>query len=143
MESGTALRLILSGVFDRFPWLRIVLGHMGEAIPFWLWRIDFMHSRRTKEGATKKFDLTPSAAISPLPPVEWNRMTCWNLVIKVAGIDNVMWAIDYPYQPTSPAVAFIKFSAALGSRQGESLLSERATDIPHCLGNEVNMQLCY
>ena len=43
METGThAVRLMLSGVLDRFPRLRIVLGHMGEALPFWLWRLDYM-----------------------------------------------------------------------------------------------------
>ncbi|MFH1491637.1 MAG: amidohydrolase family protein, partial [Pseudomonadota bacterium] len=36
-----AMRLIYSGLFDRFPGLKIVLGHMGEGIPFWLYRIDF------------------------------------------------------------------------------------------------------
>ena len=37
---GHALRLVLSGLFDRFPSLTIILGHMGEALPFYLWRID-------------------------------------------------------------------------------------------------------
>lgn len=37
---GHALRLVLSGLFDRFPSLTITLGHMGEALPFYLWRID-------------------------------------------------------------------------------------------------------
>jgi 2,3-dihydroxybenzoate decarboxylase len=32
-------------VFDRFPKLQIVVGHLGEALPFWLFRIDFMHRR--------------------------------------------------------------------------------------------------
>ncbi len=35
-----AMRLILSGVFEKYPKLKIILGHLGEAIPFWLWRID-------------------------------------------------------------------------------------------------------
>ncbi len=43
--STHAVRLILSGVFDRFPRLKICLGHMGEAVHFWLWRIDFMSER--------------------------------------------------------------------------------------------------
>jgi predicted TIM-barrel fold metal-dependent hydrolase len=36
------MRLIVNGVFDVFPDLRIVLGHMGEALPYWLYRIDYM-----------------------------------------------------------------------------------------------------
>ena len=37
------LRLITSGVFDRYPNLQIAVGHMGEALPFWLFRLDYMH----------------------------------------------------------------------------------------------------
>jgi 2,3-dihydroxybenzoate decarboxylase len=36
-----SMRLIYSGLFDKFPKLKIVLGHMGEGLPFWLYRIDF------------------------------------------------------------------------------------------------------
>ena len=44
VETGLhALRLVVSGVFDTFPRLRIVLGHLGEGLPYWLFRIDFMH----------------------------------------------------------------------------------------------------
>ena len=45
VETGLhALRLITAGVFDRFPKLQIVLGHMGEALPFWAYRLDYMHA---------------------------------------------------------------------------------------------------
>ena len=37
------LRLIVSGVFDRFPKLKVVIGHMGEALPYWLFRLDYMY----------------------------------------------------------------------------------------------------
>jgi predicted TIM-barrel fold metal-dependent hydrolase len=45
-----AMRLICSGVFDKFPGLKIILGHMGEGIPFWLWRIDKHWIIDRKEG---------------------------------------------------------------------------------------------
>jgi predicted TIM-barrel fold metal-dependent hydrolase len=41
-----ALRLICGGVFDRFPRFRIVLGHLGEGLPYWLYRLDYMHPVR-------------------------------------------------------------------------------------------------
>jgi 5-carboxyvanillate decarboxylase len=45
-EAGThAMRMILSGVFDRHPKLSIVLGHLGEGLPFWMWRLDNMYKR--------------------------------------------------------------------------------------------------
>jgi 2,3-dihydroxybenzoate decarboxylase/5-carboxyvanillate decarboxylase len=107
--STHAVRLILSGVFDRFPRLQICLGHMGEAVHFWLWRIDFMSARaqgtegprlklKPSEYFKRNFVITTSGQESPL---------ALDFSIRQLGIDNVMWAIDYPYQPTAPAVAFM------------------------------------
>src|ERR1700722_17618077 len=46
VEVGThAVRMMASGLFDRFPKLKICIGHIGEALPFWIWRITFMNSR--------------------------------------------------------------------------------------------------
>lgn len=108
MEVGThAVRLMLSGVFDRFEKLKIVLGHMGEAVPFWLWRLDYMgnpargrspQKLRPSEYFRRNFALTTSGVEDSL---------ALRYCIDRVGIDNVMWAIDYPYQPSAPAVAWI------------------------------------
>ena len=112
VEVGThAVRMMAGGVFDYFPNLKICIGHMGEAVPFWLWRIDFMNTRAQKVGRARKtertmaeyfqdnFVVTNSGVEDPLAV----RYT-----IDKLGIDNVMWAIDYPYQPMKPAVDFIE-----------------------------------
>ena len=107
--STHAVRLILSGVFDRFPNLKICLGHMGEAVHFWSWRLDFMSERAQLAGAPRlklkpseylqrNFYITTSGQESPLA-LEFS--------IRQLGIDHVLWAIDYPYQPSAPAVAFM------------------------------------
>lgn len=111
VEVGThVVRMMASGVFDRFPKLRICIGHMGEAIHFWLWRISFMNKRSQGIGRAPKtqltieeyfkrnFVITTSGVEDPLA-LEYS--------IKKLGVDNVMWAIDYPYQPSAPAVAFM------------------------------------
>ncbi len=109
MEAGThAVRLMLSGVLDRFPRLRIVLGHMGEALPFWLWRLDFMASPgsraalrnqlRPSEYVQRNFAITTSGLEDPL---------VLRFCVDKIGVDRVMWAIDYPYQATAPAVTFL------------------------------------
>ncbi len=111
VEVGThAVRIMASGVLDRFPKLKIVIGHMGEAVHFWLWRITFMNSRAQRIGRAPKteltmdeyfrrnFAITTSGVEDPLA-LEYS--------IKKIGVDNVMWAIDYPYQPTQPAVEFM------------------------------------
>ncbi len=111
VEVGThAVRMMAGGVFDAFPKLKICIGHMGEAIPFWLWRINFMNSRAQTVGRARKtqrsmaeyfrdnFVVTTSGVEDPL---------ALRYTIDKIGIDNVMWAIDYPYQPMKPAVDFI------------------------------------
>jgi 2,3-dihydroxybenzoate decarboxylase/5-carboxyvanillate decarboxylase len=111
VEVGThAVRMMASGVFDRFPKLKICIGHMGEAVHFWLWRITFMNSRSQRIGMAPKteltmaeyfqrnFVITTSGVEDPLA-LEYS--------IKKLGADNVLWAIDYPYQPSAPAVKFM------------------------------------
>jgi 5-carboxyvanillate decarboxylase len=133
-ETGThAVRLIFSGLFDRFPKLKIVLGHMGEALPYWLWRLDFMHARRTKEGLTKKLQLTPSEYFRRNFSITTSGVESHDVleyVIKVLGVENVMWAIDYPYQPTAPAVSFMD-SAPLSRADLSKVYSNNAERIFH------------
>jgi 2,3-dihydroxybenzoate decarboxylase/5-carboxyvanillate decarboxylase len=55
VEVGThAVRMMAGGVFDHFPKLKVCIGHMGEAVPFWLWRLNFMNSRAQKAGRIAK-----------------------------------------------------------------------------------------
>ena len=110
-EAGThAVRLIMSGTFDRFPKLRIVLGHMGESLPFWMWRLDHMAARRQRDGRMKPLQLLPSAYFKrnfAVTTSGFEDADVLAMVIKRAGIDNVMWAIDYPYEDSADAVRFI------------------------------------
>jgi 5-carboxyvanillate decarboxylase len=116
-ETGLhGLRLITSGVLDRFPRLKIVLGHMGEGLPFWVYRMDYMSRLLRQIGAQKHYELDPSeylrrnflvttSGMNHHPPLE--------LCLKVLGAENVMWAIDYPYQRTPECVEFMD-SAPVG-----------------------------
>ncbi|NIJ21370.1 putative TIM-barrel fold metal-dependent hydrolase [Sphingomonas naasensis] len=134
VEAGThAVRLILSGVFDRYPRLRIVLGHMGEALPFWMWRLDHMAVRRAKDGRMKPLALAPSAYFRRNIAVTTSGFEApevLELVIKTAGIENVMWAIDYPYENSRDAVAFID-GARLTPAQRSSILHRNAERLFH------------
>lgn len=132
--STHAVRLIFSGLFDRFPKLKIVLGHMGEGIPFWLWRIDYMHKNSAvKSGAAPATQLTPS---------EYFKRNFWittsgqenplalQYSIDMLGEDRVMWAIDYPYQPTEPAVRFMD-DAPLDPAVKAKVYGETAAELFH------------
>jgi 2,3-dihydroxybenzoate decarboxylase len=109
-ETAThALRLVFGGTFTRFPEVRIILGHMGETLPFLLWRLD---SRR-------EFDLGEKLAPDALPSTIIKR----NIAITTSGVcdagplvaaiqalgeDNVMFSVDYPYQDPQVAADFIE-----------------------------------
>ncbi|HEY7337009.1 MAG TPA: amidohydrolase family protein [Bryobacteraceae bacterium] len=105
VETGLhALRIIVSGALDRFPKLRIVIGHLGEALPYWLFRIDFMHARMVaanRYASVKKLEKKPSdylrenfyvttSGMAWAPPILYAQ--------SVLGVDRVLYAMDYPYQ---------------------------------------------
>lgn len=104
-ETGLhALRLIVSGLFDRFPKLKIVLGHCGEGLPFWLYRIDFMHAgivRSARSEGAKPLKRRPSEYLRENFYYTTSGMP-WEPAItfiqQQMGYDRVMYAMDYPYQ---------------------------------------------
>jgi predicted TIM-barrel fold metal-dependent hydrolase len=113
-----AMRLICSGVFDKYPRLKIILGHMGEAIPFWLWRVDSRYiQEKMSDPASAKFyenlQKTPSEYFKNNFYVTTSGMF-WNPVLEfvsdVLGVDRVLFAIDYPYESSKEAVNFIDAS---------------------------------
>lgn len=99
-----ALRLIVAGLFDRFPKLRLVLGHLGEALPFWLYRLDYMHGVSVKAGryeTLKPLKRQISDYMRENVYVTTSGMP-WGPTIRycqeVLGMDHVLYAMDYPYQ---------------------------------------------
>ena len=104
-ETGLhVLRLIVSGVFDRFPKLQVVLGHLGEGLPYWLYRIDFMHAgivRSNRSPGAQPLQRKPSEVLRQNFHYTTSGM-CWEpavlFVHQLMGADRVMYAMDYPYQ---------------------------------------------
>lgn len=111
VETGThVVRMLAAGVFDRFPKLTVCIGHMGEAIPFWLWRIDFMNSRAQRIQRAPKTQLTMAEYFLRNLVVTTSGVEdhlALDYTIRKLGIERVMWAIDYPYQPSKPALQFM------------------------------------
>jgi 5-carboxyvanillate decarboxylase len=98
------LRIITSGVFDRFPRLRLVVGHLGEALPFWLYRLDYMHAatvRAQRYEAMKPIKRKPSDYLRENVWVTTSGVA-WAPAImfcrEVLGPEHVLYAMDYPYQ---------------------------------------------
>ncbi|MEZ0053801.1 putative TIM-barrel fold metal-dependent hydrolase [Mycobacterium sp. MAA66] len=101
VETSThALRMILSGLFDRYPNINVILGHCGEALPFTLPRVEhrLRHQRRETHGPHLKpptaylrenFYLTTSGV--------FRTSTLLDTMLEV-GADRVLFSVDYPYE---------------------------------------------
>jgi len=105
VETGMhMLRIMIAGVFDRFPRLQFVLGHGGEALPFWLYRLDYMHRagvRSNRYESMRPVDRTISEYMRENVSITSSGVA-WGPAItfcqQVLGSDRVMYAMDYPYQ---------------------------------------------
>ena len=132
METGLhAMRLIVSGLFDRFPNLKIVLGHMGEALPYWLYRIDYMYQAYTRgQGKLKK---TPSQYVKNnflITTSGMNTHPVLKYCHEVLGPESIMFAIDYPYQESKESADFMN-SAPLPEADCEKISHGNAERIFH------------
>ena len=95
--------LITSGVFDRFSKLKIVIGHLGEGLPYHMYRMDIMQERvRVPSGRGKKLAKKPSDYMQENIYITTSGVA-WEPAIlfaqQVLGADRVLYAMDYPYQP--------------------------------------------
>ena len=100
------LRLVLSGALDRHPGLKIVIGHMGEALPFMLDRID------ATTAAEAKARLKRSARQTILDQVWITTSGFFTMVPFMAalmsfGVDRIMFSVDYPFASNARARAFL------------------------------------
>jgi len=99
-----ALRLIVSGVFDRLPNLKVIIGHMGEALPFWQYRIDWMHQAGVRSQRYEFLKPLQKKASEYLRDNLYitNSGVAWEPAIKftqaTVGVENTLYAMDYPYQ---------------------------------------------
>ncbi len=105
VETGLhVLRIITAGVFDRFPRLQMIVGHMGEALPFWSYRLDYMHRATVlsqRYDSIKPLKKTPSDYLRENFHIT-NSGVAWEPAIRftqsIVGVDRVLYAMDYPYQ---------------------------------------------
>jgi 5-carboxyvanillate decarboxylase len=108
-----AVRMIFGGVFDQYPELQIVLGHGGEGLPYWLFRLDDIHDlllsikapgvvpmkRRPSEYVRSNFYVTTSGMF-------WNPVL--EFCVKAVGADRILFAIDSPFAKSGVAADFMR-----------------------------------
>jgi 2,3-dihydroxybenzoate decarboxylase len=111
-ETATqALRLIGSGLFDEFPSLQVVLGHLGERIPFDMWRIDnlmdklpvkYLAKKRVSDYMRENFHLTTSGQFHDTP---------FHCALAEMGASRIMFSVDYPYEQMAAAATWFDNTA--------------------------------
>jgi uncharacterized protein len=107
VETGMhVLRLIICGVFDRFPGLQIIIGHMGENLPFSLARAGAVLESATghlqssvADTFHEHFYVTNSGYFTQAP------FLC---ALEVVGVDRLMYSVDYPFSANTTGQAFLK-----------------------------------
>jgi 2,3-dihydroxybenzoate decarboxylase len=106
VETGShALRLIVSGLFERFPKAKLALGHLGETLPFLLWRFD---SRSKMYGL--RLPKTPSQYIKDNIWVTLSGMFSLEPLecsVAALGHDRVMFSADHPFENALEAAHFM------------------------------------
>jgi 2,3-dihydroxybenzoate decarboxylase len=110
------LRLIVSGLLDKVPDIKIFLGHMGEILPFWCWRLDHRIQMEGWDGDTaaengrpRKLTITEylqrntyitTSGVFNTPALDH--------ALKVMGSDRIMYSVDYPYEDYTEANEWFK-----------------------------------
>lgn len=127
VETGNhALRILFSGVFDRFPKAKLLLGHMGETLPYQLWRFDSRWEISNRK--EKRLDMAPS---------EYFQRNVWcttagvcsdeplRCALDAMGPDRVLFSVDYPFERPGEAGAWIE-AAALSDEERRKVCKDNA-----------------
>jgi len=102
--AGHAMRVLCGGVFDRHPQATLILGHMGEFLPFQRWRLD---SRYAVFNQTVALQRRPSEYVGTNIVATISGVFSSAVIegaVRVMGADALMFSVDYPYEHTEAAV---------------------------------------
>ena len=99
------IRIILSGVFDRYPGLQIVIGHLGEGLPFMQERLDGRMNLRLTKLARPFVDYLRGNVHYTISGFNWTPQ--FMLLLGEVGIERILFSADYPYAPMAEARAFL------------------------------------
>lgn len=131
IETGAHfLRLVFAGVFDAFPNLIFILGHLGEGLPFMLHRInDQTHLAAARRGLKR----TPAQYLRENLVVTCSgnfSAAAFRCAVMALGVDNVLFSVDWPYESNVAAVEFLR-RQPLSKRELEQVAHRNAERILH------------
>lgn len=135
--SASALRLITSGLFDRHPSVQVVLGHLGESLPYDISRIENRLNILSERNTLLR---TPTEYLRENFHVTTSGHFCTaslRAAIAVMGVDRVMFSVDYPYESTEEAATWfdaVEFDGtdadAIGAGNARRLLKLQSGETP-------------
>jgi len=105
------MRIIYSGALDRYPNLKIILGHLGEALPFVMKRVDWAYVRPFDPGSKPALELKPSEYLTRNVYVTTSgnyyepAFTC---TVAAMGMGKILLGTDYPYEDPAESMGFIE-----------------------------------
>jgi predicted TIM-barrel fold metal-dependent hydrolase len=110
-ETGThVLRLIYSGLFDKFPQLQMIIGHLGEMLPFAAYRVDRYYGLGGDGGSKSRLQRLPSEYLRNNFHVTTSGNFCppaFACTLEVMGADRVMFSVDYPMDDNQDGADFM------------------------------------
>ena len=106
VETATqGIRLVLSGVFEKYPGLKIILGHLGEGLPFYLWRIDMALARQGNRKTPFRDTFREHFWITTSGNFSTPSLLC---CVMEMGADRILFSVDYPFVPNPPGVKWME-----------------------------------
>ena len=101
VETATqAIRMVLSGMFETYPRLKIILGHLGEGLPFSLWRIDMALQRQGNRSTPFRDSFREHFWITTSGNFSTPALLC---SVMEMGVDRILFSVDYPFVLNAPA----------------------------------------
>ncbi|KAF7361715.1 Amidohydrolase family protein [Mycena venus] len=131
--STHVMGLCTNGVFDRFPNLTVIVGHLGERIPSDLWRIDDQLARQVPVGMPMLRNLSSYWTTNLFETVSGNFATdLLNFHAKEIGLNRILYSVDYPFVPIEQGVAWLnELSETMSSKDLLALKRGMAVDVLH------------
>jgi predicted TIM-barrel fold metal-dependent hydrolase len=106
VETATqAIRLVLSGVFETHPNLKIMLGHLGETLPFLVWRVDHALARPGQKSISFRDIFTNNFYITTSGNFSDPALLC---CVMEMSVDHILFAVDYPFVMNPPATRWME-----------------------------------
>jgi len=126
VETATlGIRMVLSGVFEKHPKLKIILGHLGETLPYLVWRIDQALKRPGQKAMSFRDIFCSNYYITTSGNFSNPALLC---CVMEMGVDHILFAVDWPFVDNPPALEWME-TVPLSDADKAKILSGNAKQL--------------